>query len=396
MKTPFLTIKSPNSRVQATALRWSELPASLPYGNIIMTAILPENESERLRALSKYAILDTLPEQAYDDIVRCASIICDTPIALITLVDDVRQWFKARVGLETPETLREYAFCAHAILNPNEVMVVKDADKDERFATNPLVTGEPNIRFYAGAPLLTPTGEALGTICVIDRVSRQLEPNQIEALQALSRQVVVQLELRHSIIKLEQIILEREHQTQQMEGYQRTLETALTQMELQSLTDGLTSAKNRRAFQDQLEIEYHQARRYDTPLSLLLLDLDKYKEYNDEFGHPAGDDVLRTVVKVLQENSRVHDFIARYGGEEFAIILPNTTQEGALVMGERYRRCIQQASWALRPVTASIGAGTLTLDMANSEELLLQVDKSLYHAKQNGRNQVSYIQNKNG
>ena len=251
-----------------------------------------ENRFQRLKVLNEYAILDTLPEQAYNDIVLCASIICDTPIALITLVDDVRQWFKAKVGLETSETLREHAFCAHAILNPNEVMVVKDAEKDERFATNPLVTGDPNIRFYAGAPLVTPTGEALGTICVIDRVPRQLEPKQIEALQALSRQVVAQLELRHGIINLEQIILEREQQTRQ-------LETALTQMEIQSSTDGLTGAKNRRAFQDQLEIEYSRARRYDKTFSLLLLDLDKFKEYNDKFGHPAGDDVLRKVVKVL-------------------------------------------------------------------------------------------------
>ena len=133
--------------------------------------------------------------------------------------------------------------------------------------------------------------------------------------------------------------------------------------------------------------------RYNTSLSLLLLDIDKFKQYNDKFGHPAGDDVLRTVVRILQENCRIHDLVARYGGEEFAIILPNTTREGALVMGERFRRSIQQASWTLFQTTASIGVATLTPDMANAEELLSQADKSLYHAKQNGRNQVSYIQN---
>lgn len=359
-----------------------------------MIAPLPENESERLRVLNDYAILDTLPEQAYDDIVRAASIICDTPIALITLVDDVRQWFKAKIGLETPETLREHAFCAHAIINPNEVMVVKDATKDERFATNPLVIGDPNIRFYAGAPLVTPTGEALGTICVIDRVPRQLEPKQIEMLQLLSKQVVAQLQLRRSIITLEKIILESEKKTEQLKDHQRELETTMDQLEIQSLTDGLTGAKNRRAFQSQLEVEYKRAYRHNLPLSLLLLDIDKFKQYNDKFGHLAGDDVLRIVVKTLQENSRIHDYIARYGGEEFAIILPNTTWEGALVMAERFRRSIQQGSWTLFPITASIGAATLTPDMASSEELLSQTDKSLYHAKQNGRNQVSYLQNK--
>jgi diguanylate cyclase (GGDEF)-like protein len=357
-----------------------------------MIAPLPENESERLRALNELAILDTLPEQAYDDIVHCASIICDTPIALVTLVDDVRQWFKARVGLEPLETPREYAFCAHAILKPNDVMIVSDAKKDERFASNPLVTDEPNIRFYAGAPLITAKGEALGTICVIDRVPRQLEPKQVEMLQTLSRQVVAQLQLRRSILNLEKIILEREQQTKQMKDYQETLETTLTQLKLQSLTDELTGIKNRRAFQRQLENEYKRALRYDTPLSLLLLDLDKFKEYNDEFGHLAGDEVLRMVAKILQENSRVHDFVARYGGEEFAVVLPVTKLEGALVMGERFRRSIQQASWKLRPMTVSIGAATLTLDMASIEELLLQTDKALYDAKQNGRNQVAWIQ----
>lgn len=359
-----------------------------------MTAPLPENESERLRVLNDYAILDTLPEQAYDDIVRAASIICDTPIALITLVDDVRQWFKARVGLDVQETLREYAFCAHAILKPNEVMVVTDANKDERFATNPLVTGEPNIRFYAGAPLITRTGEAMGTICVIDRVPRQLEPKQIEMLQLLSKQVVVQLQLRRSIITLEQIILEREQQTQQLKDHQREMETTMNELEIESITDGLTGANNRRALQRQLDIEYNRARRYNTSLSLLLFDIDKFKEYNDEFGHPAGDNVLRTVVKTLQENCRNHDFVARYGGEEFAIILPNTTREGALVMGERFRRSIQQASWTLSLITASIGAATLTPEIASVEELLSRTDKALYHAKQNGRNQVSYMKNK--
>src|SRR5260221_3207442 len=155
-------------------------------------------ESERLAALQAYQILDTLPEQQFDDIVTLAAAICETPIALLTLIDEERQWFKARKGLAVPETPREIAFCAHAILT-DDVFEVQDATGDERFAGNPLVTGEPHIRFYAGAPMITDAGLPIGTVCVIDREPRQLSAHQKTALQALARHVVALLELRNRI-----------------------------------------------------------------------------------------------------------------------------------------------------------------------------------------------------
>lgn len=169
-----------------------------------MKAALPANEAERLQALRSYHVLDTLEEQAFDDLTRLAAELCGTPIALISLVDDERQWFKSRVGLQATQTPREHAFCAHAILRPEEVLLVPDATSDPRFADNPLVTDAPGIRFYAGAPLVTPGGHALGTLCVIDKTPRALPSAKVETLAGLARLVVAQLELHRLAQQLDE------------------------------------------------------------------------------------------------------------------------------------------------------------------------------------------------
>lgn len=160
-----------------------------------MEAALPPEELTRISALRDYKVLDTEPERAFNEIVFLASHICSTPISLVSLIDERRQWFKAKIGMDANETPREYAFCAHSILTHGPT-VVEDAQQDARFADNPLVTGEPHIRFYAGAPLITPAGHALGTLCVIASEPRHMSPDQLRALGALSKLVIEQLELR--------------------------------------------------------------------------------------------------------------------------------------------------------------------------------------------------------
>jgi GAF domain-containing protein len=160
-------------------------------------ALTPPNEQDRLEVLRQYQILDTAAEQVFDDITRLAADICQTPISLLSFIDQNRQWFKSNVGLSARETGRDVAFCAHAIMQ-DDLFVVPDALADERFAQNPLVTHDPNIRFYAGMPLVTKGGHALGTLCVIDRVPRELTEDQKTKLRALAVSVMLLLEVRRS------------------------------------------------------------------------------------------------------------------------------------------------------------------------------------------------------
>jgi GAF domain-containing protein len=193
-----------------------------------MSAPNSQNEKKRLNVLWQYEVLDTVPEELFDDLTELAASICEAPIALISLVDDKRQWFKSKVGTTLSETSRDVSFCTHAI-KQSGLFIVPDATLDPRFAQSPLVTSEPKIRFYAGAPLITPDGYALGTLCIIDKVPRELRPEQKQALLILARHVVSQLELRRRSKELANIRQENDKSRGEIERLQKELGEARRQ-----------------------------------------------------------------------------------------------------------------------------------------------------------------------
>jgi diguanylate cyclase (GGDEF)-like protein len=337
---------------------------------------LPVNEPARLRALNRLKILDTPEEEVFSAITRLAAAVVGAPMALISLVDARRQWFKARVGLDVCETSRTTAFCAHAIVRA-ELFEVEDARLDERFAANPLVRGEPGIRFYAGMPLVLPGGEAIGTLCVIDRVPKRLDATQRMAMEVLARNVVAELELRQRIIELEAEVSRR------LEAEARIMHLATR--------DPLTQLPNRAALMDRLHQGLKTAKRDRTQLAVLFLDLDRFKWINDTLGHDVGDQLLQTMASRLTHVLRESDTVARLGGDEFAIILP------ALHAAEEAERVAQKILTAvLQPVAlrghdvlvgCSIGLAVYPVHGECEEALLRHADLSMYQAKELGGNQ---------
>jgi diguanylate cyclase (GGDEF)-like protein len=347
---------------------------------------LPANEQARLRALRAYEILDTLPESSYDDFAQLASIVCDTPIAMISLVDDDRQWFKAKVGLTLSGTPRGDAFCAHAIMDPGSVMIVKDAHADDRFAQNALVLGEPHIRFYAGAPLVTADGDAIGTLCVVDTVPRDLTPGQTEALRIMASEIVSQLDLRKSFAAIEEAVLAQVTYVGELEESKQQLEEVESHLIEAAMTDPLTGLPNRRALEHQLKAEHLRAQRYGTDVSIVMIDVDHFKDINDSLGHPMGDAALVALARLLEQERRGPDVVARYGGEEFLAILPSTSLAGGLIMAERFRRAVERASWDFRTLTISAGVASGKAGEIDPIELVRLADEALLQAKKSGRN----------
>ncbi len=330
----------------------------------------PTNEAQRLKALHTLELLDTPPEPAFDKVTALAARLLGVPIALISLVDEHRQWFKSRVGLQVDETSRGVSFCGHTILD-QELLVVEDALADPRFADNPLVLGAPQIRFYAGAPLTLVGGETVGTLCVIDHVPRQLDDAQRTILALLARQVVIEFELRCQVRELL-------HETEQRRLAEQRYMALATR-------DQLTGLPNRAALLDRLRHGLSVAARDGERLAFMFLDLDRFKLVNDSLGHAQGDALLRVVAERLQGAVREADTVARLGGDEFAIVLQGPRDaEAAVVVAEKLLETLAQPvdlNGQVLHVGGSVGIA-LYPDHGDSADLLMRrADLAMYQAK---------------
>ena len=360
----------------------------------IPKCLTPEQEQARLQALARYRVLDTVPEQSYDDVVKIAAAVAQTPVALIGLLDRDRQWYKAKVGIEGESAPRRNTFCTRLIDFPNDVLVIPDTHNDAIVANNPLVKELPHIRFYMGAPLLTQDQHVLGSLCVVDYQPRQPTDDQVEALAALARQVMHLLELRQRNHDVLELLAERSVQMLELSQQQRTLQVHNQHLKNASMTDGLTGLFNRAAFDQHMASLFVQAQQQHAPLSVMLIDADHFKSYNDQFGHLAGDEALRQLGKILQQASRKTDIAARYGGEEFVLILPETTADAAQQIAERLCEQVAHTTFAHRAMTVSIGVATWPQvgQQASITALIEAADQALYRAKRQGRNQVARAQ----
>jgi diguanylate cyclase (GGDEF)-like protein len=310
---------------------------------------IPPDEETRLEALRSLGVLDTAPEQRFDRLTRMAKRMFGVPIALVSLVDENRQWFKSCVGLSATETPRDISFCGHAILG-NEVFVIPDATRDARFADNPLVLNDPKIRFYAGCPLRSLNDSKLGTLCIIDRKARTFSEEDIDALKDLAAMV------------------ERE----------------LAAVQLATL-DELTNITNRRGFMLLAQHSLNLCARQRIPVSLVFLDLNKFKPINDTFGHAEGDKALLAFVEQMKNILRDSDLFARLGGDEFVLLLTNTSAMLAEDVIARFRRALDQYNQqAGRGYDIAFSYGIVEFDPAKHDSvaaLLAAGDALMYERK---------------
>jgi diguanylate cyclase (GGDEF)-like protein len=312
----------------------------------------PDNEELRLARLRALNILDTAHEAVFDRLTRLAASIFATPIAALSLVDEDRQWFKSIHGLDVRETPRDQAFCAHAILHPGEVMVVEDAQNDPRFADNPLVLGDPGIRFYAGAPVLDGDGVPLGTLCVIDRVPRGMDAVARAQLADLAAGLSSAMQLHGALQSLGEI----------------------------SRTDPLTGAASRLSFDAALRQLRDNPPR-DGSVALIMIDVDGFRLTNEVFGHAGGDAVLREVARRMRRVIRPRDMLARLDGDEFGLLCPGIHNAAACdSIADRLRTAMADSySWNGNaiPLRISIGAALYPDDDPDPEAVMAMADAAL-------------------
>lgn len=339
----------------------------------------PGDDAERLQALQRYGILDTPMEPAYDELADIAGHVCEAPVALISFVDHDRQWFKASLGLPARETPLNQSVCRYAI-QQSGVFTVPDLALDARFAHFDIVTQENPLRFYAGAPLITPDGYALGTLCVLDHRPRVLSQKVLDLLSALACQVVRLLELKRANDLQGQMLAD--------------LEAARQQMAVLAHTDVLTGLANRRSFTERLRQELALLQRSSEPACLLMMDIDHFKRVNDMHGHHVEDQALQLLATLCRDVFRAADVVSRWGGEEFLALLPATRVDQAQVVAQRVHAAL--AAHALPgiepPLVLAVSMGLTLFDPLRPLDVTLRVlDSALYTAKREGRSRTVVV-----
>lgn len=309
----------------------------------------PSNEDDRLINLHSLSVLDTAEEERFDRVTRLAKRLFNVPIAIVSLVDQNRQWFKSCFGLSTKETSRDISFCGHTILN-DEPFIIPDATQDKRFYDNPLVKEEPFIRFYAGCPLSFSDGTKLGTLCIIDQVPRNLTDEDISSLIDLAQ------------------LAERELNA------------------IQAATmDELTMISNRRGFTLLFQHTIAQCKRDNTHLALAFLDLNEFKPINDNFGHAEGDKALTAFANLMKTCFRDADVFARLGGDEFAVLMVGNSIDEAKVVINRFRQSVNQYNReAKRGYDISFSEGIVLVNPnkeTSIDDLLNEADAKMYQQK---------------
>ncbi|KAA0971113.1 sensor domain-containing diguanylate cyclase [Aureimonas fodinaquatilis] len=310
------------------------------------------DEAGRLAAVARYEVIDTPAEPQFDHIVELLKIIFKVPIALVSVIDDKRQWYKASAGLSISEVPRDIAFCNYTIQS-DAVLSVEDTLLDYRFANHPLVVGPPHLRSYLGIPLTSPDGYNVGTICIADTSVRQFGPGDFATLRHFAGIVISQFELRQIASR-----------------------------------DALTGTATRRAFTEAAEREMKRHVRHGQPVTLALFDLDHFKSINDTHGHGVGDAVLKSATAACEDVMRSEEQLGRIGGEEFAVLLVNTDGADALKAAERLRHAIESATipqLPSLPFTASFGVAACH-GLEEVQSWFDKADKALYKAKSQGRN----------
>lgn len=341
------------------------------------------HDDKRLQAVQATGLLDTPPEESFDRLTRLAARLTGAPATFVSLVDRERDFYKSSFGFSDPlATLRQLegrTFCHYALMSDGP-LVLEDVTRLPVLRDVPTVQSL-GVRAYAGVPLVTRDGHVLGSFCAIDFKPKQWTEQDIDVLTELAHSVMREIELRRAVLAAEATNERLLEQIRKVDELNQRLSELAT-------TDSLTGLQNRRAFGHALDLERAIAERRLTPLSLLIVDADLFKQINDNYGHPAGDKVLQTVARLLAGVARSIDVTARIGGEEFAALLPDTDAAGALVVAERMRAAVAAADWTGMPVTVSIGTATLQRG-ETAASLEQRADQALYAAKGGGRNRVA-------